>query len=120
MIAREGWLACPQAGPTHEPERRQEEERNRTGRHHLPGRERGDQALMSRARGIGMETLVKARRREEHRQAKQQAEEQAREKIQSLAASNQTDGFPQHGDNLPASGAGSKPDFEAYFNGLLE
>jgi len=56
-----------------------------------------------------MEILVKARRREEHRQAKQQAEEQTREKIQSLAASNQTHGFPQHVDILPAIGTGDKP-----------
>ena len=67
-----------------------------------------------------MEILVKARRREEHREAKQQAEEQAREKIQSLAASNQTDGFPQHGDNLPAAEAGGKRTLKLYFNGLLE
>ena len=67
-----------------------------------------------------MEILVKARRREEHREAKQQAEEQAREKIQSFAASNQTECFPQHVDNVPASGAGASGDVETYFNGLLE
>ena len=67
-----------------------------------------------------MKKLVQARRRGKQCQAKQEAEEQTREEMMSLAASNQTECFPQHVDNVPASGAGASGDVETYFNGLLE